>query len=79
MSFGFDHRLTAAPNQSTDVDPEETGKQNARLVGNRYNTNEMSESYVDWGGTNVERKNRTIEEIRPICGRKVSGQKTCQM
>ena len=79
MSFGFDRRLTAAPNQSTDVDPEETGKQNARLVGNRYITNEMSESYVDWGGTHVERKNMTIEEIRPICGRKVSGQKTCQM
>ena len=39
---------SAAPNQSTDVDSEETGKQNARLVGNRYITNEMSESYVDW-------------------------------
>ena len=54
------------PNQSTDVDPDETGKQNARLFGNHDNTNKMSESSIDWSGTNVEWKNRTIDEVRTI-------------
>jgi hypothetical protein len=63
------------PNQSTDVDPDETGKQNARLFGNHENTNKMSESSIDWSGTNVEWKNRVIDEVRTICGRKDFGQK----
>ena len=79
MSLGFDRRLAAAPNQSTDVDPDETGKQNARLIGNHDDTKKLSESSVDWSGTNVEWKNGTIDEVRTICWRKVSDYKTCQM
>ena len=65
ISFGLDCRLMAASIQI----------RNAKLFGNHDNTNKMSESSVDWSGPNVEWKNRTIDEVRTICGRKVSGQK----
>ena len=59
MSFESQADGSIHPNQSTDVDPDETGKQNARLFENHDNTNKMSESSVDWSGTYVEWKNRT--------------------
>ena len=75
MSFESQADGSIHPNQSSDVDPDETGKQNARLFENHDNTNKMSESSVDWSGTNVEWKNRAIDEVRTICGRKDFGQK----